>query len=208
MGAQGDRANPAINDTRWSIGWNPLKAILPTTIGGVALGLVAEEVVVLLVLGAVVGVAVWYWGVSEVNQKYFPLVETFRDSTRQRVADETGGLTVNSMYSFIGQVGDPPPMVEPAPTYSVAHIIFGDTSILINEEFRYDMGDRATFRGGEQSELFYDQISNVRSESYVNYATLQISLSSGQVKEIPSTDPDRVETVKSELQQSIRAARR
>lgn len=197
-----------INDTRWSIGWNPLLAIVPATVIGAALGWQADELVALTAIGLIAGVAVWYWGVTEVNSKYSPLLETFRESTRNRVANETSGVNIDSMYSFVTFAGNSPPLIEPAPSYYAAHIISGDTSVVINEQFRYDMEDRATYRGGEQAELFYDQISNVRSENYKNSATLEISLSSGQVKQLPSNDPQRVEAVKSELQQKMRAVRR
>jgi len=201
-------ATPRINDTRWSIGWKPLQVVAVPTIALTIVGVAVDQIAVFLVLGVLVGVAVWYWGVAEINQKYPPLIDDFRESTRNRTANETGGVNVHSLHTFISTQGSSPSLVEPAPSYSAAHIIFGDTSVIINEEFRYDMRDRSTYRGGQQAELFYDQISNVRSESYVNYAILEISLSSGQVKEIPSRDPNRVESVKGELQQNIRAVRR
>lgn len=212
MGESRSGGNIRINDTRWTVGWNPLTIIVPLVIVAAALAILVElepdQILVCTGLAILAGLAVWYWGVAEVNSKYNPLIRNFRHSTRQRVANETGGINVNSMYSFINFRGSSPPLVEPARKYDAAHIVFGDTSVLINEEFEYHMEDRTPYRGGEQAELFYDQISNVRSENYKNRQTLQISLSSGQVAEIPSTDPDGVTQVKSELQQKIRAARR
>lgn len=208
MGASQDQTPVKIDDTRWKIGWSPLLVIFPLTLIGALIGWNTDNLVVFSAAGLLAGLGIWYLGVQEVNSKYPPLLDDFQDTTRKRVADETGGITVNSMYTFVSPMGDSPPLIKPAKTYSVAHLIFGDTSLLINKAFQYDMENRTTYRGGEQSELFYDQISNVQSENYSNYATLQVSLSSGEIAEIPSRDPQSVEAVKSELQENIRAARR
>lgn len=208
MATSRNRASIQIHDTKWKIGWNPLLFVFFPILIGAVIGWQVDNLLLFLIGGAIAGLVIWYLGAQEVNEKYRVLLEEFRDTTRNRVADETGGINVNSMYTFVSPVGESPMLLEPAETYVTSHLIFGDTSLLINEEFQYDMEDRTTFRGGQQSELFYDQISNVQSENYSNYATLQVSLSSGQIKEIPSRDPRSVEEVKAELQEHIRAARR
>jgi hypothetical protein len=175
---------------------------------GYAVDSTAENIAIFAGAGLLVGIAIWYWGVQEVNDKYHPLLGDFRDRSQTWVTEETGGIKINSIYNFFSSAGNSPSLIEPAPTYHITHILIGDTSVIINKQFQYDMESRTGLRGGDQSELFYDQISNVRSENYNNRATLELSLSSGQVIEIPSRDPQGVEMVKSELQQYMRTVRR
>jgi hypothetical protein len=213
MAATQNRQTTNINGTRWKIGWHPLLVILPLTVVGAALGYAVEEeevqtIGMFAVFGAVVGIAIAYWGAQEVNNKYLPLVREFREQSHNRLSAETGGVNIQSAYNFLNPSGTSPFFITPHPTFHVTHILISDESVIINKEFQYDLEDRTGFRGGEQSELFYDQISNIHSENYQNKATLELSLSSGQVIEIPSRDPGGVETVKSEIQQHMRQVRR
>jgi hypothetical protein len=212
MGTTQNQRSPQIDNTRWKIGWNPFMIILPPIVLGAGIGYAvdsaAKNIAIFAAVGLLVGLAIWYWGAQEVNKKYSPLLDNFRDMSQNWVTEETGGIKLNSIYNFFTSAGDSPSLIEPAPTYHITHIFIGDTSVIINKQFQYDMESRTSLRGGEQSELFYDQISNVRSKKYNNRATLELSLSSGQVIEIPSRDPQGVEMVKSELQQYMRTVRR
>lgn len=212
MAATQNRGPANINGTRWKVGWHPLFVILPLTVAGAALGYVVEDKVqtigMFAVFGAVVGIAVSYWGAQEVNNKYLPLLQEFREQSHNRLSAETGGVNIQSSYNFFNPSGTSPFFITPHPTFHITHILISDESVIINKEFQYDVESRSGFRGGEQSELFYDQISNIHSENYRNKATLELSLSSGQMIEIPSRDPEGVETVKSEIQQHMRQVRR
>lgn len=202
---------PDINDTRWKIGWNPFLTILALTIVGAALGYwmskTGETTIIVSIIGAIVGIVLSFWGALEVNEKYIPLLKDFRETTQNRVRSKTGGLNVQSYYNFFNSTGKSPLFIRPNHTYHITHIIMGNDSVIINKEFQYDLEDRTGFRGGEQSELFYDQISNIRSMNFKNDAMLELSLSSGQVIEIPSRDPEGVEKVKTEIQQYMRDVR-
>ncbi|WP_115863436.1 HEAT repeat domain-containing protein [Halorussus litoreus] len=204
----------AINGTRWKIGWSPKLVIISLLVVGFIVGAMAggEEPAKVAgqlgIVGLIGGTAVWLWGRHEVNAKYTTLLEDFRDSSRKQVERETGGMTVSSAHTFISAVGSSPMGIEPARKYSTAHLLFGDTSVVVNRQYKYDMKERTQRKGGKQQEVFYDQISNVQSEDYNNYAELEISLSSGDTERIRGRDTAGINRVKSDLQQKMREARR
>ncbi|NHN61082.1 MULTISPECIES: HEAT repeat domain-containing protein [Halorussus] len=197
-----------INGTRWTIGWSPKQVIVGFLIGGVVVGAMAEAVGAFAFVGLLAGVGTWLWGRSEVNSKYLSLLEDFRDGSRRQIERETGGMEVSSAHTFVSASGDSPALIEPARTYRTAHLLFGDTSIVVNRQYEFDMKERTQRKGGKQQEVFYDQISNVQSEDYKNYAELQISLSSGDTEHIRGRDTAGIDEVKSDLQQKMRDARR
>ena len=198
----------SVDGNAWKVGWRPkLIIILGLILGGVV-GALIDSPGMFAFIGMVAGIGVWLWGRSEVNGNYNTLLENFRDSTQSKVEESTGGLDVHSVHSFIAGAGDGPPLIEPSPKYTASHLLFGETSLVINREFEYNMKDRTTVRGGEQSELFYDQISGVQSENYSNYAELIITRSDGGKEVLRSMDPSGVNDVKSDLQQKMRESRK
>jgi hypothetical protein len=200
--------NPAVNDWRWKVGWQPKKIIVGLTILGGIVGAMLEYVGQFAFFGLVVGVLVWFWGRGEVNAKYMSLIQDFRDETRSKVERETGGMSLSSAHTFIGGHGSSPIFIEPSKKYKASHLLFGDTSVVINRQYHYKMPQRSTTQGGKQQEVFYDQIANVQSEDFANYAELQISLSSGQTERIKGRDTAGINGVKRDLQQKMRDARR
>ncbi len=200
--------NPTVNGWRWKIGWQPKKIIIGLTIIGAIVGAMLEYIGEFAFLGLVVGVFVWFWGRGEVNAKYLSLIQDFRDQTRSKVERETGGMSLSSAHTFIGGHGSSPLFIEPSKKYKASHLLFGDTSVVINRQYHYKMPPRDTTQGGKQQEVFYDQIANVQSEDFANYAELQISLSSGQTERIKGRDTSGIDAVKRDLQQKMREARR
>lgn len=200
--------NPAVNGWRWKIGWQPKKIIVGLMILGAIVGAMLDYIGQFAFLGLVVGVLVWFWGRAEVNAKYMSLLQDFRDQTRSKVERETGGMSLSSAHTFIGGHGSSPLFIEPSKKYKASHLLFGDTSVVINRQYHYKMPGRDTTQGGKQQEVFYDQIANVQSEDFANYAELQISLSSGQTERIKGRDTSGINAVKRDLQQKMRDARR
>ncbi|MFC6955198.1 hypothetical protein [Halorubellus litoreus] len=200
--------NPSVNGWRWKIGWQPKKIIVGLTILGAIVGAMLEYIGQFAFFGLVVGVLVWFWGRGEVNAKYMSLIQDFRDQTRSKVERETGGMSLSSAHTFIGGHGSSPIFIEPSKKYKASHLLFGDTSVVINRQYHYKMPPRDTTQGGKQQEVFYDQIANVQSEDFANYAELQISLSSGQTERIKGRDTSGINAVKRDLQQKMREARR
>jgi len=198
----------SIDDTRWKIGWSPGVTVIGALIAGAVIGVLIDAPAIMAVLGLVAGLAVWLWGQREVNENYRTLLENFRDASRLKVERSIGGLNVSSMHTFISSSGGSPMLIEPARAYSATHMLFGDTSVVINREYEYDIKERRTLQGGEQRELFYDQISNVKTDSYANFAELDITLSSGDRETIRSLNPSGLDDVKSDLQRRMRTARR
>jgi RNA polymerase subunit RPABC4/transcription elongation factor Spt4 len=200
--------NPTVNGWRWKIGWQPKKIIVGLTIFGAIVGAMLEYIGQFAFFGLVVGVLVWFWGRGEVNAKYLSLIQDFRDETRSKVERETGGMALSSAHTFIGGHSGSPLFIEPSKKYKASHLLFGDTSVVINRQYHYEMPGRDTTQGGKQQEVFYDQIANVQSEDFANYAELQISLSSGQTERIKGRDTSGINGVKRDLQQKMRDARR
>lgn len=197
-----------MNDFRWKVGWRPKFVILLFIVFGGIIGAWLEEIGAFLFVGLIAGIVVWFWGRGEVNAKYMTLLENFRDETRSKVERDTGGMAVSSAHTFIGGSGNSPVFIEPSKRYEASHLLFGDTSVVINRQYSYKMPPRKSVQGGAQQEVFYDQIANVQSEDFANYAELQISLSSGQTERIKGRDTSGINAVKRDLQTKMREARR
>ena len=214
-----------INDTRWWIGWRPMVPILGVLLVGAVLGLAIEPdftsefnspdseaepsnlifsmPVILSAVGLLFGIGVAYWGAAEVNSKYETLLNTFIENASAQAEKSTGGF--DTFRDVITRTS--PMFIQPSKRYGATHLLFGDKSLVMNREFKYDMKDRQSIKGGSQEEIMYDQISNIYSQDYANYSELSITLSSGVTKTVTSFDPSALAEVKSNLQQRMRQAR-
>lgn len=197
-----------VNETAWKVGWKPKAVIIGMFVVGAIIGALVDQAGLFGFLGLIAGVGLWFWGRNEVNDKYASELEDFRDRSRSKVESATAGLEAEAVHTFISSNGSSPPLIEPDSQYQASHLLFGDTSILVNDEYGFDMENRKMVQGGSQNEYFYDQITGVDSENYSNYAELVINMSGGGGHTIRSRDPSSINQVKSDLQQRMRDARR
>lgn len=197
-----------VNSTAWKVGWRPKAVIIGLLIVGGVIGALIDQAGSFAFLGLIAGVGVWFWGRSEINDKHVSVLGDFRDRSYSKVEDATAGLEAEAVHSFISSNGNSPPLIEPDSEYYASHLLFGDTSVLVNDEYQFDMVSRKMVQGGSQNEYFYDQITGVDSENYNNYGELVINMSGGGSHVIRSRDSSSINDVKSDLQQRMRNARR
>lgn len=217
-----------IDDKRWWIGWRPTIFVLGIPLLGLVLGFLVDSrfiedlsepaelgtsmlsrpPILFPILGFVAGLIVAYWGAAEINANYSEILGRFSDTSGSAVQESTSGLQAFSTYSFIDIIDNSSPLfVQPCRKYRATHLVFGERSVIMNREHKYDLKRRKQVKGGQQEEILYDQISSIYTENYKNYGELKITLSSGNEKTITSDDIPKINDVKSDLQKKMRQAR-
>ncbi|MHC3438627.1 hypothetical protein ACYJ1Y_11135 [Natrialbaceae archaeon A-gly3] len=195
-----------VNNLRWRIGWSPWLVVIGVTVLFSIVGAAAEEIGAFFILGLLAGMIVWYWGVREINEKYHDFVQKFVGEA-ERNARRMVEIDDANLYNLTYGSGNSPPLVKASDTYTNTTIVVMPNSININEGAEYDMEVRDTTTGGTNDEIYYDQVTNVRSHQNGVYTVLEISTSGGDAIEITSNDTDTVDEVVSEVREGIRRSK-
>lgn len=192
-----------INNLRWRVGWSPWRVIIGVTVAFAIIGAAMEAIGPFIALGLLGGIVVWYWGVREINNKYEPLIQKFIGESERNARR---GIEVDSaeLYNLTYNSGSSPPLVSPAETYHNTTIVITDTSINLNKGAKYDMEARSGAGGGTNEEIYYDQVTGVRSHQDGTFTELEIQTSGGDSTRISSIATDTVDEVVSEVRQRVR----
>ncbi|WP_408960442.1 hypothetical protein [Natrinema sp. 74] len=95
-------------------------------------------------------------------------------------------------------------LVEPASAYENTTIVLTETSISLYGGAEYDMKSRSGRDGGDTSEIYYDQLTGVRSKQERDVTELEIQTSGGDSTRITSYATDTVDELVSEIRHRIR----
>ncbi|WP_435552968.1 hypothetical protein [Natrinema sp. CGMCC1.2065] len=192
-----------INNLRWRAGWSPWRVIIGVTVVFTIVGAAMEAIGPFIALGLIGGIVVWYWGVREINNKYEPLIQKFIGESERNARR---GIEVDSaeLYNLTYNSGNSPPLVSPSDTYHNTTIVITDTSINLNKGARYNMETRSGSGGGTNEEIYYDQVTGVRSHQDGTFTELEIQTAGGESTRISSIATDTVDEVVSEVRQRVR----
>ncbi|SER37667.1 hypothetical protein [Natrinema salaciae] len=192
-----------VNNLRWKIGWSPWLVTIGVTVAFTIIGAMIDAIGPFVGLGLLGGIAIWYWGVREINNKYQSFVQTFIGESERNARR---GIEVDSadLYNLTYNSGNSPPLVRAADTYFNTTIVVTDTSVNLNKGAKYDMEARAGAGGGTNEEIYYDQVTGVRSHQSGAFTELEIQTSDGESTEISSIATDTVDDVVAEVRQRVR----
>lgn len=196
-----------ISGIRWKIGWNPALAIIGTTVILAIVGVAIDAIVPFIAIGLLAGIAVWYWGVGEINSKYSPIKERFYDETARAAAR---GIDMDNADSFSLNfaVGDSPPLIEAAPKYKSTAILVSDTSFNVNQGAVLDMKQRSKAEGGTNKEFFYDQVSSVETHQSGGATYLEVRTSDGNSVELGPSVQESVAEAEAAIRKQMRETKR
>ncbi|MFC4540384.1 hypothetical protein ACFO5R_00340 [Halosolutus amylolyticus] len=192
-----------VNNLRWKIGWSPWLVLIGVTVVFTLIGAMIDAAGPFVGLGLFGGIVIWYWGVREINNKYQPFVQKFIGESERNARR---GIEVDSakLYNLTYNSGNSPPLVSPSDTYYITTIVVTDTSINLNKGAEYDMEARSGVGGGTNKEIYYDQVTGVRSHQDGTFTELEIQTAGGKSTRISSIATDTVDEVVSEVRQRVR----
>jgi len=199
-----------VNGAAWWIGWRPKPVIIGGAIIGLILGIVADALVPLLFGGLVVGLGVYYWGTTEINNKYVTLRNSFKERARSS-AEDKAGLTASDYsesYSLFVRKGRSPPFVKPSQQYGASFAFLTDISLNLDTGNVYDMKSRKETKSGSQREVYYDNMEDVKTNDRGGYTEIILKMSAGDDVSFSSGDQTEAEAVQRDLRNKIREVKR
>lgn len=202
---------PDVNTVAWWIGWHPLAIISIFTLIPLALLVTLEiDTFELAVLGPLIGMVVWYWGVREINTNYKGFRSAFFGCSAKRAEDRLAidESEVIDTFNFRSHTGSSPPLVEPSEFYRADHLILSDVSVSVDKGSRFDMKDRAAASTGTTKNIYYDNIETITTNDEGNITNLKIVTSSGDDLQAVTVDQNVAEQAQGRLRSEMRDVRR
>lgn len=203
-------SDQGINDLAWKFGWNP---IIPGLIGAVVGAVVyyqTESPQVSAVLGLVVLVGLWYWGIQEVNNNYQHLRNDFYERSIARSEEKIGldQSEILDVFNFRSFYGGSPPFIEPVKQYQFDHMALTDVSTSVDIGSLYDMEERSEKNTGTINEIYYDNIENIRTNDEGLNTDIIIKVSAGDPIVTATSDKGEAEQAQRVLRDKMREVRR
>jgi hypothetical protein len=184
-----------LNRVVWWAGWRPLASLV---IGGL-FGLILTAVVgpLGIVIGLVLGLALWFNGTRYVNGKAPEIIRAFQTDSETLGRKYLDISEDAEVFQFDNESGSSM-LVDAAEQYKVITMLVDESSVSVHSACVLSLPDRSATVDDSTDELFYDQVTGVEYERGI----VTIRTSDGGKHQYPSSQ--KPEAALSAVQQRVR----